>query len=119
MKAPNTTEPKWAAHAFHTMERADLNKVALGHQLSQEQGVFAVYTDDGSGNGYPLPMKNFEADAKLLAAAPLLAQALNEAMRIEASELFGSDYRLAINLWRRQARAALVAAGYTDDEPSA
>lgn len=74
MKANHTPGP-WAVHPADSMELAERHNVPLGAKESLT-GEFAVYTDDGRGNGVLLPREQFDANARLIAAAPELLAAL-------------------------------------------
>ncbi len=82
------TAGPWQAHALPLMERADQHRVSLGHPLSNEPGAFMLFTDDGRGNGLPLPERDRDANAALIAAAPDLLAALRAFLRAPS---VGSD----------------------------
>lgn len=62
MSAQHTPTP-WSVHPVCILEYALKRGVPVGHPLSYEPGGFQIFTDDGRGNGLPLPEDDREANA--------------------------------------------------------
>jgi hypothetical protein len=99
MKAPNVTEGEWEWNEH-------FNWLLYNNPAHHYSETILTTMPDFE----PSP-----ADAKMLAASKKLAEALNEGVRIEQSGLIGLEYKQAITAWRKQAYAALIAAGYTEE----
>lgn len=81
MSTQHTPTP-WSVHSVCSLELAEQNKVALGHPLSYEPGAFQIFTDDGRGNGFPLPEQDREANAAHIVRCVNSHDALVEALEI-------------------------------------
>jgi len=103
------TPGPWAVHPNYSFDLAEIHGVAFGSDKSQEPGVFAVFTDDGHGNGLPLELDNFEGDARLIQAAPQLLVALHRLLNLTTHPLFIEPIDLPA--WKEvtsQARAVIA-----------
>src|SRR5882757_1224610 len=65
-KAARTPGP-WAVHPVYDLDQANIHNVALGDTLSEIEGAYQFFTDDGRGNG--LPIVGSAADAEFIVTA--------------------------------------------------
>ena len=112
MKAPNITKTPWAACFMEYQGVAETYHIAGAKHGSNKPIVYSTHT---------MPETELRANAVLIAAAPLLAEALNalyEDYKGLADSGDAGFWKLEDLPVGKQAIAALLAAGYTDEKGS-